>query len=275
MIVQGAAMTGFRTLVVDGSPRGGLRATFAFARAMAKAYDAHLAVASYAWPRLSFRNVLVHNALLEAEQTGAMKRALAASRSVFDEVLATDEGRAEWHAGIGEPAIGMGAHALAADLLVMDSSEDRTCVRANAAQMAIDYGVPVLRLGTSPVEPAFANVVVAWKDSPQARRAAHDALPILVRASHVTVAGVGDEVAAKRLDAVAAHLGRHGVASHARHVPDTAGDVGLALVEQARRDGATLIVSGAFGRPPIAERVLGGVTTSLLARTEMCWFMSN
>jgi nucleotide-binding universal stress UspA family protein len=194
---------------------------------------------------------------------------------VFDDLLATDESWAEWHAGIGEPALELRTHALTADLLVMDASEDASCVRANAAQLAIDYGVPVLRVGTSPVEPAFANIVVAWKDSPQARRATHDALPILERASRVTVIGVGDEVAAKRLEAVAAHLGRHGVAAHPCHVQDMARDAGRALVDQARRDGATLIVSGAFGRPPIAERVLGGVTTSLLASTDVCWFMSN
>jgi nucleotide-binding universal stress UspA family protein len=268
-------MTGYRTIVVDACPGERLRETLTFASALANAFDADLSAASYAWPRLAFRDVMIHNALLEKEQTILMNRALAASRAVFDEVVATDKRHREWHSGIGEPAVEMGPHALTADLLIMHSGEAGPCVRASPAQIAIDYGVPVLRLGAVPAATSFASVVVAWKDSPQARRALHDALPLLARATRVTVVGVGDEVATPRLEAVAAHLRRHAVAARPCHVADRAGNVALALIEEAHREGATLVVSGAYGRPPMAERVFGGVTASLLAGTDVGWFMSN
>ena len=198
-------MTSYRDIVVDACPRADLHRTLEFAREMAKIFSAKLSATSYAWPRTSIEDILVHNTFRDQEQTILMERALKASRSAFDKVFAKNE-ETGWHSGIGEPTLAMQARLLTADLLITDSAQEEACVLANPAYIALGSGVPVLRLGRAPLNAGFSNVLVAWKDSSHACRAVHDALPILMRADSVAVIGVGDELAAARLEAVAAHL---------------------------------------------------------------------
>lgn len=260
-------------IVVDACPRDDLHRTLAYARDMARTFGARVSAASYAWPRRSIKDVLVRSTLPDQEQVMLMNRALAASRGAFDQVFATGSEEADWHSGIGDPAFEMRAHLLAADLLITGSTEVGPCVLANPARVALECGVPVLRMGRAPPT-GLSSVLVGWKDAAQARRAVHDALPILLRAERVLVVGVGDEVAMQRLDTVAAHLRRHAVKARPWHVPDTAGDVAASLIEQAQREGAQLIVTGAFSRGPWAQRVLGGVTASMLGNAEISWLTS-
>lgn len=264
---------GYRDIAVDACPRPRLQQTLAFARDVARTLDARLSVKSYAWPRASVKEVLGRNTLAD-QKVALMKRELAASRKAFDEVFATTAGEADWDAAIGDPTLEMQPHLLTADLLITDASESEACAQVDPARIALECGIPVLRMGREP--PAdLANVVVGWKDTAQARRAVHDALPILARARSVVVAGVGDEVATRRLEAVSAHLSRHAVKARAWHMADSAGDVCASLLELAEREGAKLVVSGAFSRGPWAQRVLGGVTSSMLGRTEIAWFTSR
>jgi nucleotide-binding universal stress UspA family protein len=266
-------MNAYRDIVVDACPRPRLQQTLAFARDVARTFEARLAVKSYAWPRTSIKEVLVRNTLPD-QKVALMKRELAASRRAFDEVFATTSGEADWDAAIGDPTLEMQPHLLTADLLITDPTGSEACVQVDPARIALECGIPVLRVGRQP-HADLANVVVGWKDTAQARRAVHDALPILARARSVVVAGVGDEVATRRLEAVSAHLCRHSVKARAWHMADTAGDVCSSLLELADREGAQLVVSGAFSRGPWAQRVLGGVTSSMLGRAEISWFTSR
>ncbi|MAS13077.1 universal stress protein (plasmid) [Nitratireductor rhodophyticola] len=268
-------MTDFREIVVDACPRSNLTGTLEFCRELAKAFDARISVASYAWPKTSMKDVLAPNVFWAEEQTRLMERALASSRSMVDKVFGADSEQVHWCSGIGEPTAAMQAHLLTADLLITDSSDEDESVLPNPAHVALGSGVPVLRLGRSVANARFPRILVAWKDTAQARRAVHDALPLLVRAESVSVVGVGDEVSSERLDAVATHLRSHGAKAQYLHLPNTAGDACSSLLEQAGRERSDLIVTGVFGRNSLAERVFGGVTTEMLRSTEICWFMSH
>lgn len=116
---------------------------------------------------------------------------------------------------------------------------------------------------------------MAGKDCSQARRALHDALPLLERAESVAVVGVGDEVSADRLDAVAEHLRRHKVKARHWHLPRSQDDVCADLLGQAEREGANLIVAGVYSHGALTERVLGGVTREMLKSTDMSWFLAH
>jgi nucleotide-binding universal stress UspA family protein len=267
-------MNGYRDIVVDACPRPRVRQTLAFARDVARTFDARLSVKSYAWPRTSIKELLIRDTMPDQEKVTLMKRELAASRRAFDEVFAAAAGGADWDSAIGDPTLEMQPHLLTADLLITDPTGSEACEQLDPARIALECGIAVLRMGREP-HADLASVVVGWKDTAQARRAVHDALPILARAQSVVVAGVGDEVATGRLEAVAAHLHRHSVKARALHVADTAGDVCSSLLELAEREGAQLVVSGAFSRGPWAQRVLGGVTSSMLGRTDMAWFTSR
>src|SRR5439155_8048239 len=105
------------------------------------------------------------------------------------------------------------------------------------------------------------SVLVAWKDTAEARRAVSDALPLLHRSAEVTVVEiVEDEVdraaALSRVEDVVAWLGRHGVQASQR-VPEQRGDAATQLVRIASDVGAGVIIAGAFGHSRLSEWILG------------------
>jgi nucleotide-binding universal stress UspA family protein len=112
------------------------------------------------------------------------------------------------------------------------------------------------------------KVVVAWKDSREARRARSDALPFLVKAQQVVIAALtgsdGQEAATFEVEEVARGLSRHGVNAVGR--VETAPDSGVAsaLDDIASAVGADLIVCGGYGHSRLNEWVFGGVTRDLL-----------
>lgn len=265
----------FRDIVVDACPRSDTRRTLELACGMATSFDAKLFVVAYAWPVTTVTDVLAGGGLSAERQTQEMQAALDSSRDAFDRVFSGASIDVEWCAGIADPAIALRDHLLTADLLITGASEGHDCVVAEPAALALNSGTPVLRLGEAATTDRFRNVLVAWKDCPQARRALHDALPILKRADKVTVVGVGDEISAVRLAAVAEHLGRHGVTASHLHLSHSEQDVGGDLIGHAQREEADLVVAGAYSRGPIAERILGGVTRALLKTADLSWFLAH
>lgn len=266
----------FRDIVVDACPKSDTHRTLERAHEMAVEFGAKLTVVSYAWPRTSIvGDVLAGSALTVQEQTRAMEDTLGTTRSAFDSVFAAKPVEVEWCSGIIEPTAALLDHLLSADLLITSASEEKICITPDAAELALRSGTPVLRIGQNLAACRFSNVVVGWKDCSQARRAVHDALPILKRADSVMIVGVGDEVSIDRLEAVDEHLRRHEVAARHLHVPHCQGDICADLLSQAQREGASLIVGGVYSRGPFAERVLGGVTSDMLKHTETSWFMAH
>jgi len=265
----------FRDIVVDACPKNDIQRTLELASELATAFDAKLFVAAYAWPKARFTDSFSGNSLSVQMKTQEMQESLDSSRAAFKQVFPDTSIDVEWCEGIRDPAIALQEHLLAADLLITSVAESNDCVVAEPAALALNSGTPVLRIGGAIAAWRFSNVLVAWKDCPQARRALHDALPILERADKVTVVGVGDEISGARLEAVAAHLRRHNVPAGHLHLSHSEYGVGADLICHAHRETADLIVAGAYSRGPIAERVWGGVTRELLRTGELSWFMAH
>ena len=122
------------------------------------------------------------------------------------------------------------------------------------------------------------QVVVAWKDTREARRAAFDALPLLKKAAHVTVVEIAAEaelaMARVRVEDVVGWLKRHGVVAEALTLPSLYEDAGR-LNAIAEQRGADVIVAGAYGHSRLREFVLGGVTRDLLLRADRCSLVSH
>ncbi|CAM3064847.1 universal stress protein [Brevundimonas diminuta] len=267
----------YRDIIVDATPRDDLVQALEYARDLAAGFDARVKAACFAWPRTSvLRTALASNPLSVLEDTRRMDAALAAAHGAFLQVFGSGSKSAEWVSGVAEPSRPLRDHLLTADLLVTSSASPVDCLLPNAGELAIHGGGPVLRFGQGAKGPGFSNAVIGWKDAPQARRALHDALPLLRRAQVVTVIGVGDEVDLGALEDVAAHLKRHDVTAAVNHIPASAGSTGAAdLLAEARRLGADLIVTGAFGRGPLAQHVWGGMTSGLQTDVELSWLMSH
>jgi hypothetical protein len=84
----------------------------------------------------------------------------------------------------------------AADILITaaeDASLFDTTRQVDAADLVLKAGRPVLVVGGTVNKLDLRNVVVAWKDTREARRAVEDALPLLMLADRVTVVEVASD----------------------------------------------------------------------------------
>jgi nucleotide-binding universal stress UspA family protein len=109
------------------------------------------------------------------------------------------------------------------------------------------------------------RILLAWKGVREAARAAHDAVPLLVRAAQVRVFAAGAEPASSSiLSRLMSHLARHGVAIDSP-TQLVAGDaIGEVILREAKRFDADLIVMGGYGRSRTGEMLFGGATRTIL-----------
>ncbi|HEY5795909.1 MAG TPA: universal stress protein [Bosea sp. (in: a-proteobacteria)] len=122
-------------------------------------------------------------------------------------------------------------------------------------------------------KPAIETVMIAWVDSCQATRALAEALPLLKLAKRVCLATVQETAhgrlgGAEALADVAAHLSRHGVEASV-NVLSGLDEPSVALLDEAHRISADLLVAGAYGHSRFREWILGGVTENLLATADL------
>ena len=148
-------------------------------------------------------------------------------------------------------------------------------VSARMADLVLGAGRPVL-VAASNVEHVMAKtVLVAWKDTREARRAIADALPFLAKANEVVVATIDtdrDESIRDSLADVAVFLEHHGIMARTELIAGEAD--GDRLLTFARSIHADLIVSGAYGHSRLREWAFGGVTRSLIEESRINRLMS-
>ena len=171
------------------------------------------------------------------------------------------------------------------DLLVLSQPDpagrDAAHRRDQLDQVVLRSAAPTLVLpfaGRAPL--AADNVLVAWDGSHGAARAVAGALPLLRRAGRVclvrcdTPVEVDADVESSGFDQPRDWLGRHGVRIDAR-LEHAGLDVGATLLACASDVGADLLVMGAWGQPRWAERLVGGVTRTVLSRMTIPVLMSH
>ncbi|MFL6680337.1 MAG: universal stress protein [Burkholderiaceae bacterium] len=176
----------------------------------------------------------------------------------------------------GSPAAAaLCAHALGSDLVVMGAPESagprQATQRALIDAVLLASARPVLVLPHGRrFEPGAGKALVAWDGSLGAAHAASAALPLLQRATSVDLVravpvGAGsDQPIPLDVPRAVAWLSGHGLAVQVRLAP---GDrkVGQSLLFDAKATGARLLVMGAWGKPRMLERLLGGATRDVLA----------
>ncbi len=139
-------------------------------------------------------------------------------------------------------------------------------------------GLYLLPPGAAP-RSALRTVLIGWTDTRQSARAVAEALPLLAQATQVHIVAVREEAhgrmgGAEILADITAHLARHGVEATATvlNAETSATD---ALLAEAQRISADLIVAGAYGHSRLREWVLGGVTENLLLRSPVPLFLAH
>jgi nucleotide-binding universal stress UspA family protein len=263
----------FRSILVhaEADPRSEPR--LRLATDLANRFDAGLiGVAAETYEPQSFMGgyANVDGELLMAESE-AVQDDLKIAEARFTEAAKTVKAGAQWRAASAVPEEFVAEECRAADLLVVGPRQREPYGfknRLDPGDILMRAGRPILIAPLDLAQLDASSIVVAWKDTREARRAVRDALPFLKAASQVLVAAVTehkDEESAKAGVAdVAEFLARHGVkASTAVRAPNaiSAADT---LIEIADMQEAGLIVAGGFGHSRFREWVFGGVTQELL-----------
>lgn len=182
-----------------------------------------------------------------------------------------------------EPEGGLALQSRYADLVVVSQTDpdDQSArltprlpeyVMLNSARpvLVVPYAGSFEQLG--------ANVLVAWDASMEATRAVTNAIPLLRRARHVTIAvfnpnpfdAHGEQPGAD----IALYLARHGVNIEVS-LQQTGIDVGNALLSMAADRSADLIVMGGYGHARLRELLLGGATETVLRTMTVPVLMSH
>ena len=172
--------------------------------------------------------------------------------------------------------------ARAVDLVVTGgpAGEGDIYTRVSTPELLISSGRPILVVPPHGGRLETRRILVAWKDTREARRAVSDALSFMHMADEILIVALGDKEDQEALHAqagdVAGMIARHSMARPRTHVAVAgADDVQAELLAQADRMDADLIVSGAYGHSRAYEWVLGGVTRHLLNASERFVFLSH
>lgn len=214
--------------------------------------------------------------LLYEQQT----RNLEAAREAF--AAQTAGVRTEWRSVGDMPTPAMARVARAVDLVVTGGPAGTGDIytRVDVPELLISSGRPMLVVPPHGGRLETRRILVAWKDTREARRAVSDALSFMHMADEIAIVALGaredqDALRAQAED-VAGMVARHSMARPRTHVAISGGDdVQADLLAEADRMDADLIVSGAYGHSRAYEWVLGGVTRHLLHACERFVFLSH
>ena len=209
---------------------------------------------------------------------------LKAAEAEFRAALQARAGHLEWRPRTTMSALSvhLAREARSADLVLVGIDNSPSPLdptrHVDVRDLVMQIGRPVLIVPKAAAGATLDRVLVGWKDTRESQRAIADALPFLVRAAQVTVAGIAtqEELAEVRtqLVEVTGWLEHHGIA--ARSLATTArGTHANELGALTDELGADLIVAGAYGHSRQREWMLGGVTRDLLVRAERCSLMSH
>jgi nucleotide-binding universal stress UspA family protein len=188
----------------------------------------------------------------------------------------------EWRCAIDFPARYILQEARCADIIVSGGQSHPLSdpfALASPKDLVMQAGRPLFIAPDNVSWLDLRSVLVAWKDTPEARRAIAYSLPMLRKAKEVNVAEIVEaddsrSAAVSRVRDVVTWLSRHGV-SASEVVPEIGGDVIAQLDAIAANVGAGVVVAGAYGHSRFRELILGGMTQHLITQSSRCVLLSH
>ena len=214
----------------------------------------------------------------------AKEKEIAAAEAEFRSAFQKRTNKLEWRSIVTIDPLSdfIASEARSADVVITGIDHNKSVfdssLHVELGDLVMRIGRPVLVVPETATQIGFDSILVGWKDTRETRRAVADALPLLKKATFVTVVEIAPEselVQARRhLDQVVEWLKRHGVTAQPI-ASASAGSDSKHLAEIGREQKTDLMVAGAYGHNRVREWMLGGVTHDLLTRPEACAFVSH
>ncbi|HXQ05200.1 MAG TPA: universal stress protein [Bradyrhizobium sp.] len=267
------------SLAVDQSNAARLEA----AGQIAERFDAGIvgiAAAQFSPPLYFMSGEQAQNLIDQGE--ASIKKRMSELEVQFREATKNRAKHVEWRSAIDFPARYIVQQARCADIVVSGGQNNTFSdpfALASPKDLVMQAGRPLFIAPDNVSRLDLRSVLVAWKDTLEARRAIADSLPMLRKAKDVTVAEVveaGDSrpAAVSRVRDVVAWLSCHGV-SASELVPERSGDAIAQLDGIAADVGAAVVVAGAYGHSRFRELILGGMTEHLITQSKRCVLLSH
>lgn len=223
---------------------------------------------------------MVARGFVEHERAEVKKR-MTEAEARFRAALGSRAREVEWRSALARPTDYVAHEARAADLVIVGANREGLLLdrmrQLDPSDLVMIAGRPIFLVPPEAEYLKLQNVLVAWKDTREARRAVADALPLLHKAKDVNVIeiveGDADRSAAEvRVKDVAAWLKRHDILAFPKvmHAASEADQI-----DRIWKTEADLVVAGAYGHARFREWVFGGVTRSLITRSRRCSFLTH
>ena len=269
-----------RNILVSLDPLADPAPLLGHAATAAEALGAKVSVSAAAQPWMETIGSEIGPAALALyeEQRAQIESALSNLETAFTTTMPASL-RGRFRSLIDDPTRHLIEFAVTADLIMVGARSVGTTdpqIHVNAGKMLLAAGRPVMLVAEA-ADMTFDSIVVAWKDTREARRAIADALPMLKLSKQVLVASVDeDDYAAERegLTNVIDWLDSHGIKARGDVLPRN-GSVVETLAVAARSMGANMIVSGGYGHTRLREWLFGGATYDLLRLLPFHRVLSN
>jgi nucleotide-binding universal stress UspA family protein len=190
----------------------------------------------------------------------------------------TKQPAADWLAEVaaGDEAIGQLARLYDVTVLARPVSNEKVPRSALLETVLFESGRPILV--APPEVPARLGeiVLVAWNGSTESARAITFAKPFLSRAKRVVVLAVeGGSVPGPNAGEVEVALRRAGIAAEVTGVRPEERSTGEAILEEAAKLGADLLVKGAYTHNRLRQLIFGGATSHILAEANLPVLMAH
>lgn len=215
------------------------------------------------------------DALLMADEQANERR----NRAQMEARLKTEAVPYDWSDAVGFLSPSVRDAAGLADLIVLNRELDSypyPDMREVVGEVVIKSGRPVVAVPeTGRGFNAFGPALIAWDGSRESEAALRAAVPLLLKASSVTILEVCDGSIKASAEEAAEYLSRHGIKpiirreTAAMDIPST---VILDTIEQIR---AAYLVMGGFGHSRFIEAAFGGVTKRMLKECPIPVFLAH
>ena len=213
-----------------------------------------------------------------ADEERLAEEQLAQAKALFEREVGVAP-KTAWHGTPGEPLTYLVEHARTADLVIVgrqgSADGDPGLMAVPTGALLMEVGRPVLVVPPGIERLAAKRVVVAWKDTREARRVLHDALPLLGHPERTCVVAVGPDAHHEGAEGAAEYLSGHGIKATTHLLPSPTIGAADELLRFAQREDADLIVMGAYGHSRLREWIFGGATREILQATPLCCLMSH
>ena len=139
-----------------------------------------------------------------------------------------------------------------------------------------ETGRPILIAPPTTPSTLGDTISIAWNGSTETSRTIAFAMPFLQQAKKVVVVTIEDAmVPGPTGSEVARHLGRNGIEASAIDAAAGKRSLGEAMLDESAKQGADLVVKGAYTNSRLRQMIFGGATSHILAYTEIPVFMAH